>query len=716
MTRRETMSGDCPQLPPVECSQDLRSKQRFRGRQFLKTAENSLPRSGLGATTNYRFFLEGVWGNLLFSQKEGSPTSSAARFPLREKWWVSPVVIWLMATIIAVLARGLHWDESYEHAQILAGMVQYPEGHPQAVYAHNAFTVQTAVSALLLRCGAGAWGVEFFRNVLFLLATVLPPCLLTIVATGRAWLGHMAALLTLCGVFLAFDGSYPLMVWPETYSNGHIGGGWALVALALLLGGNPRAGALLFGLLPAVHVGQWPVLLGWMGCAGAWLAFNGQWHTLRRGAVWAALGLALTTVFAVFHYAVLRVPIDAELTGEARELWAAFTGYHDLHRQPPGVNGQCMIIATLVLSGLALTGRPLRWPHAGIALYAAGIAAAVWMTQVLTALLGDGLPFVFQAWMPYRMINHLPACFVALAFALLTRRERFPWPELLLVGYTAVLALLPTALRFAGDGTVGTMLRAYLGEGDAVVFVLFGAAVAVGVESRWRWALVAVCVAPLAWFHQFGAACVVAGAAVAGLSKMGTVPSESPSAWTVPFLRLSRRALSRMRGPHPYIQALLFLAVLLVLVGHQARYRVSLPMPAFQARVAALLQEEPDALVVTEPFPFLWQAQTGVAIFTDATSHSLVSYLPALAPRIEAMYTEVYGITLRAAALADYRDTWAHRDARTWRTLAARWHFTHVAAPSDVPLNLPVRIEEGGWRLHDVKPMDAMDEMDEMDP
>ncbi len=615
------------------------------------------------------------------------PCSAAMRSVQPNTLLLRGLVLWAAVSIVAVLLRGLRWDESYEHAQVIAGLVTYPPGHPQAVYAHNALTVQSGLSALLLQCGAGAWGVALWRNALFLFATVAPPYLLTAMLCRRAWPGHLAALITLQGVFLSFDGPYPMMVWPETYTNGHIGGGFALVALALLVGGQVRAGALLFGLLPAVHVGQWPVLLGWMLCAAAWCVLRRDGATLRTGVLWSGTGLALTFAYALFHRAVLHVPIEAAVTDEARELWAAFTRYHDLHRQPPNVNGHLMIAGAFVLASLTVWSSATRTRAAGIALYVLGVAAAVWGTLALHTWLGDALPFIFQAWMPYRMINHLPACFAACVLALLMQPRALPWPALFAVAYAVTLAVLPFTLAATEGSTLHNWLDAYVAEGEAVVFALFGLAVVMGTQplpGAFRVGCGAVLVAALAPFHQFGAACVALGLLLgAGGPAM-----------------LRRHAFpTAPRGTRLAVAAL----VLLVLVGHQARYRQSLPVPPFQMAVAEALADEPNAMVVTGPFPFLWQAQTGQPIFTEATTHSLVSYLPALAPRIEAMYRDVYGISLRGPGIADHRPVWRTRDAATWHALAARWQFAYVAAPVDLPLELPLRLEADGWRLYDAR-------------
>jgi len=80
------------------------------------------------------------------------------------------VALWLLFCVAAVCVRGVRWEETYERAQVLLGVVSYPAGHPLFRYAHNAFTAQYYLSALLLRLVPGPAFVCGFRDVLFLAA------------------------------------------------------------------------------------------------------------------------------------------------------------------------------------------------------------------------------------------------------------------------------------------------------------------------------------------------------------------------------------------------------------------------------------------------------------------------------------------------------------------------------------------------------------------
>ena len=113
----------------------------------------------------------------------------------------------MLFAIIAVALRGVRWDETWEHAQILSGQVTYPEGHPLALYVHNAFSFPTHLSAWLLSLGAGPALLCGFRNVLFLLASMLPVYALTATLTRSIWAALLASLLMMQGILREFDGS-----------------------------------------------------------------------------------------------------------------------------------------------------------------------------------------------------------------------------------------------------------------------------------------------------------------------------------------------------------------------------------------------------------------------------------------------------------------------------------------------------------------------------
>ena len=575
---------------------------------------------------------------------------------------------WLCFCVLAVLVRGVRWDETLEHAQILAGQVAYPEGHPLRVYVHSAFSLQTYVSAILLVSGGTPALVCGVRNVLFLLATVLPVFLIASQVSGKVRWGHAAALLILQGIMLEFDGSYPTFVWPELYSNGHIGGAWALAALWALMAGRVRLAGLLFGLMPCVHVGQWPVLLGLFALTGLWALYRREYASLARGALFSGLGLGLCVVFYLLHHRLAEaIPRTGPfaVTEGAEAVWKGYTALFDPHRRFPPGNGHMVLCALLVLPGLAVwragKGKARRpWPLAG--LYALGIAALVWGIMAVHAALGPDIPFLLISWMPYRLINHAPPLLLALMAGLIARKQ----PILLLA------ALLFNALAPCLSPLLGAALYArYIASGDGVAFALFGAALWAVMQplSRPRaLAVVAVLAAPLGFYHHFGAACLVAGAVAAAVID------------AAPLIRMPRVAW-------PLVTA----AALAVLLFHQFQYRQSLPVPEFERHLSARLGAEPQAMLLGPPDSLLLQAHTGHPVLAETATPSLISYVPKIGPGINRLYEKVYGLSFRWPQQpgAAWEERWRRRSPEEWQTLGRHYGLRYVISLPAVPLTLP---------------------------
>ena len=214
-------------------------------------------------------------------------------------------LFWTAFSMMAVLVRGIRWDENYEFAQVLLGIIPYPEGHPLAQYVHGFYSLQTWSLAGLMAVSPSPFLANGLRNMLFLLATVVPPFLMGSLLGRRARWGHVAALLVLLGIHIPFYSNYPVQVWPGLYSNGHIGLGCALLTLYLLLAGRHRRAYLLFGLMPAIHAGQFPPLLGlvllrllWNGCYRHTREWRIAWRWTSAGFVVCAFGFAARRTLA----------------------------------------------------------------------------------------------------------------------------------------------------------------------------------------------------------------------------------------------------------------------------------------------------------------------------------------------------------------------------------------------------------------------------------
>lgn len=607
----------------------------------------------------------------------------------------------LLFAVLAVWARGVRWDETWEHAQILSGQVVYPAGHPLAIYVHNAFSLQTYLSGGLVSLGAGPMVLCGLRNVLFLLASMLPVYVLTSWMTRSAVAGWLSALLMMQGILLEFDGSYPTMVWPEIYSNGHIGGGVVVLALAALIAGHFRNAFFLAGLVPCVHLGQWPPLAATAGLYGLYVLIETRRSTGLIGArlagwtAWLGLGFVATFLFwFIQHHYLLPLPESGPFAagGDVTAVWRGYTALHDPHRQFPPGNGHVMLAGTIVLATLGACRTESARLHracVGLGIFASATGALVWGTMAVHAWFGPEIPFVLIAWMPYRLINLMSPILLALMVALLLTR----WP--VRGWWLLVAAALFGLLQPLWPSIVGQSLHGrYLAGGECVVFLLFGASLFAVVPrhgtGRWRGIVHATApILPLAMYHRFGAVCVVAGIAGAwGLHRL-----HWPS-WS-----------GRVKG----VVVAVLIAGAVALVVHQFHYRRTLPISGFQSEVAARLNGTAQTVLLGPPDSLLLQAATGFPVLAEVATPSLISYVPEIGPSIDQMYMELYGEGFRVPASGvreqvSWQTLWRARDGKAWRSLALRYGFSHVIAPLDLSLQLRQIVAAEGYALYAVDP------------
>ncbi len=578
------------------------------------------------------------------------------------------VVAWMLICVAAVWMRGVQWDETFEHAQVITGQVPYPDGHPLVRYCQTAYSVQTTLSVLMLKAGLGPMAVCGFRNVVVLVSSVLPAFLLGALLTRRALWGHVAAVLTMAGVYLEFDGSYPLMVWPSLYSNGHIGGGVALIVLFLIVAGHVRAGFLMAGLMPAIHAGQAAPVLGIAALMLAWLWWRKERKAAVQAVVFGAVGAGLTALFFIIASSnALPPPTSGPYysTIDAHAVWSGYTWLHDLHRRFPPMNGQIMLIGTLILASVAAWRErdPLR-PRAWLLMYIAGIAAAVWTLMAIHAHMGPSMPFALIGWMPYRLINHVPPILLAIIIVTLVNHRA----AIVFVPVLAFLILEPLYPHaFGPDFT-----RRYLADGQLIMFALYGISLGFLLISncpKLFWAVFALPII-LAPFHQFGAAWLAVGL-------------------------ISAYIIHRFPAPRVPRYALVSLMILegVSLLAPQWYKRRDLPVDAFSRQVSNYLvaKGEPNALLVYPPDAFLPQAKTGHPILAENSTPSLISYAPNIAPSIEKIYNDIYGISFMLKTVPitnDWQQVWTARTRTQWQALANEYNFHHIVAPSDIPLDL----------------------------
>lgn len=591
--------------------------------------------------------------------------------------------LWVFFCIIAVLLRGIRWDETYEHAQILAGQVPYPEDHPLRLYVHNAFSIQPFLSAGMLLGGAGPLLVCGLRNALFLIATLLPVYLITAHATGRTRWGHAAAALLLQGILLEFDGSYPTVVWPELYSNGPIGGAFALITVWALLANHLRTAGLLFGLLPCIHLGQWPPVLILFTIFALFELYQRNFARIRPLALYTALGLLISLLLFLTQRFFFQESLPAASENDLWAIWKGYTFHFDPHRQFPPANGQILLCGTLLLSGAAAWRKPAcRRLYLGLFLYSAGIALCVWGIMHVQTILGENTPFLLVSWMPYRLINHLPPLCLAILISILAPRHTL-W---------IIAALLFATFHPWIQPLIGASLYTrYLSGGECVVFGLYGAALwtlLVSYESPKQiptlpvQALIVTLCLTLGIYHQFGAFCIILG-------MLGTILiNHGPKA----------QALS------PIVMASASLLALIAAVCIQIQFRQELPVPSFDQQLRTTLTDEPNAMLVGPPDTLLLQAHTGHPVLAETATPSLISYVPALGPEINRLYEDLYGISFLnpTSSYTSWDQIWSERTLQEWQTLSNQYKFHYVISLPSIKLQLPILFDTAGATLYQI--------------
>ncbi len=421
---------------------------------------------------------------------------------------------WGLFCVLAVALRGIRWDEAYEHALIITRQVPYPLGHPAYRYACNVFSLQSYLSAAWLAVAPSPALLCGLRNGLELAAGVIPVFLLGGLLTGKALGGHIAAVLVLLEVHKPFQSYYPIEVWPHFFSVGPVGTGCALLILALFIAGARRAPWFLLGLLPAVHMGQFPpiafvaIVLFFMD----YLA--GRRETCRNAVFWGMAGLLGCAAFWAIKQGFYVPPPDSGAYAAQDDpwpIWSAYSALHDVHRFFPryGAFAPPLILAfmVLIILGGLIRARFAAVPNSNsgnewsktaktilqsgirgeflVGLYGVAALGAVLAVYAIHSMMGPKIPFLLIGWMPYRLLNHLPVLLIAVSLAALSMKRKNDASHaygdgliLLLLLYAALLPLIRLVLP-------EILVSRYCISTDSLLFALTGgAAAAVWSERR----------------------------------------------------------------------------------------------------------------------------------------------------------------------------------------------------------------------------------------
>lgn len=608
------------------------------------------------------------------------------------------LAFWTGVCLLAVLLRGVRWEEGYERAQVLLGFTPYPEGHPHARWYWNAFSIHYYASAALLWITRSDVIVCGTRQFIATLAIALPIFSLTWLLGRRALPAHLAVLLSFAGATSVFQSYMPISAWANKATSGQIGIGWAFVVLIMLCAGRWRLAGILCGLMPLIHIGQWPVVMLTVLVTGAWHGWRGDGAAPRQLARYLAIGLGGCALFALARHPFL-IPDPVEgayyAANDGRAIWADYVTHEDMHRaitHSPRfgpVGNSLMALGGFLILALPLALREWRAgekPSPWLVLFSYGLlcALAFGAAQGIHRILGTEVPGFVVIWMPNRLTIHL---------ALLLLCGVCVWPRgrsgilvtLISLAWLAALPIWPMIL------SADLAQRYFSGPETALFFMAGGSIVSLWSNSQhtgpltvsWR-CLVVVGWVALAMYHQFAAASVLVGIAVA--------LAGAPLA--------SRNFGPRTRTLGSVVACFMGITALAHILLVEWRMREQLPISPFEAEMARYLAEHsvPSDMVLTpleEHYQMVLQRPV-VATF-ETRQHS--GYVPSIAATNSKLFADLYGV--KDGHWYDW-DLWQRRTEKEWEALGQAYGFRYVISKDFYPLHLPVCLHGEGLVLYEV--------------
>lgn len=247
------------------------------------------------------------------------------------------------------------WQVAVETAQVLAGLVQYPEQNPFFRYHVSAWSLIHQALALVLWIGLDERVLSIALSGALAAATFGG---LTLCCHAISPRGDLAVLAPLVWFALfrdtnAYGVSYPLLLTGTHHTYGVMGRAVALWLIGLAAHQYSRPALFLMGLAPALHL-TWGLYAATVTACG-WLLTAREHRVVRRGGPWLMAGA--TVAMASFGLQRLwRHSLPHVQPSETEPLLRAFLTHWDGHRIPVSVltPGTMLVASVVVCAALAL--------------------------------------------------------------------------------------------------------------------------------------------------------------------------------------------------------------------------------------------------------------------------------------------------------------------------------------------------------------------------
>lgn len=669
-------------------------------------------------------------------------------------------LVWGAYSVAQILINGVVIDEVVTPAQIIAGDVQYPAGHPHRIYYKQAYNLFHFLAAGVWTIDPSPFAISAARNFLFLGASAFTPFAIAVLLTGRPLWGHFAAAITVSGIALRFEGIYPMWIFPGGASNGHIGLYSGMLIVALLLARFWRTGGLLLGLLPSIHPAMPLVIWPW---SGVYLLISRKWRSRKetlRLLSFVGMGLAVCAALALIIFiradnAVAVEPYNAQANGEL--IHRQFTLTTDVHRRlaPLWWFAYSVGPISLLMIGALLLWTPKRSEAPEVPEDTASARLSKRAVSWFLALSGIASLCVYGAWifqnwigalpprigmsMPYRFSNLTtlllaPFTVAAMAYAR-SAMDKWAraWTMIMMAGLVyAVGAGFFSDRRPEGLYAMWGMLLAmdfyaYRNHswrrwmGLAAILAIGGVTFAIGGPMRLGDNWIPLMKYLMGGFLICGLVLVLSGLKWRRRgNKREDKPGESHA--------ISERARKHWSLRIGWGQVALLCACLLTSLAAlpQSSYN---PVFADLPRWDKISQYDRELIkwlganarpneMILAPIDQQSKLQpiTNHPVLMEQESLYLMAYMPHLAPVIGAMMRDLYGFDysdldqLKRRAPRGrlsffspiWNEIWRKRKRDEWQALGQRYGFRLALAPKEAPLDLPVALPGSYWSLYEI--------------
>ena len=348
-----------------------------------------------------------------------------------------------------------NWQVAVEGAQVLAGLVGYPESSPQGVYHRKLWTLLNQASALALLLGVPERSLSIVLSGLGGSAFYVGITLISYAASRNVIVSLIMPLMVLwTGAAGAAGGiTYPVILLNSPHTYGSFGLSVVVIGVGLIGCGYLRAAAVVIGVAPSLHPswGMWINLV-----AIVTFAFNGRLIRigLKEILPWLMIGYLVTGTSLLFWF-YQSSGIESQIADYTSRYVSAFAGQWDAHRRPltlsdidfrTGWNFHTVVLLSMICCVWLMISWRKHYPSKNILFMMLFVSSVGAVAASGIVSLAGAVSDPLRVLMPQRWLNLSIVCFIPILIGTLG------WEKKTGRGWSILLMLVAVVLFKYGRG------------------------------------------------------------------------------------------------------------------------------------------------------------------------------------------------------------------------------------------------------------------------